>query len=296
MLAFEITLNFNTNSLIWMKNTLLFSGILSALSAFGQQRQQTIHFSFDKADLTPISRSMLDSLLLLKIKSIELSGYCDAKGGDAYNDRLSLQRVGSVKDYLLAKGVPLASFTKQDGFGKRQPLNDNSSDELRAMNRRVLVVYETEAMAETKAAPPVVATKPVSLETAMTDTNASKGDPIVLKNLNFVGGRHILLPESIPVLEELLATLRKYPSLQIEILGHICCTADGLDGFDNDLGTRDLSYQRAGAVYKFLIGNGISAPRLSFKGMAGRQPLIFPEATEEDRTRNRRVEIKIVSR
>ena len=35
---------------------------------------------------------------------------------------------------------------------------------------------------------------------------------------------------------------------------------------------------------------------MSFKGFAGRFPLVYPEYTEEDRTSNRRVEVKIVKK
>ena len=127
---------------------------------------------------------------------------------------------------------------------------------------------------------------------------AQEGQTLVLKNINFYGGRHSFLPRSLPVLEELLEVMNANPDLVIEIQGHICCRI-GLaeDGEDYDAGgEKRLSINRAKAVMDFLESNGISANRMSYKGFAGTQPLINPELTEDDRTANRRVEIRIVKK
>ncbi|TSE28152.1 Outer membrane protein A [Tepidimonas charontis] len=57
-------------------------------------------FDFDKAVLTPQGKSALDGLIS-KIKATNLEvviavGHTDSVGSDAYNDRLSLRRAGSV--------------------------------------------------------------------------------------------------------------------------------------------------------------------------------------------------------
>ncbi len=53
--------------------------------------------------------------------------------------------------------------------------------------------------------------------------NGKVGDKIRLENLNFIGGSDKLLPESEPVLEELLQVLTDNPKLKIQIQGHVCC-------------------------------------------------------------------------
>jgi outer membrane protein OmpA-like peptidoglycan-associated protein len=49
-------------------------------------------------------------------------------------------------------------------------------------------------------------------------------------------------------------------------------------------------------VYDFLVAGGIDKSRMSYRGFAGRFPLVSPEQTEADRTMNRRVEVKIISK
>jgi outer membrane protein OmpA-like peptidoglycan-associated protein len=41
------------------------------------------------------------------IRQLNISGYTDRLGGDAYNEKLSLQRALTVKDYLIKRGVTL---------------------------------------------------------------------------------------------------------------------------------------------------------------------------------------------
>jgi outer membrane protein OmpA-like peptidoglycan-associated protein len=97
---------------------------------------------------------------------------------------------------------------------------------------------------------------------------------------------------------ELLDVMEKNPNLEISIEGHICCRAGWeLDGMDEDLGTNNLSEMRAKTVYDYLIKNGIAAIRLSYKGFGPLYPLYaYPEKTEEEKTANRRVEIKIIKK
>jgi outer membrane protein OmpA-like peptidoglycan-associated protein len=49
---------------------------------------------------------------------------------------LSVNRAASVRDYLQARGVPLASIAI-DGRGAREPIASNQTAEGRARNRRV---------------------------------------------------------------------------------------------------------------------------------------------------------------
>ncbi len=82
--------------------------------------------------------------------------------------------------------------------------------------------------------------------------------------------------------------------LAIEIQGHICCEENGIDGFDSDLRTRDLSVQRAKTVYNYLVENGIDEGRLSYRGFGSSQKVTRDESTLEQQMKNRRVEIKII--
>lgn len=71
---------------------------------------------------------------------VMISGHTDNVGADAANQTLSEKRAQSVRDYLVAQeAVPAARLTAK-GFGKSQPVAENTSDAGRARNRRVDVV------------------------------------------------------------------------------------------------------------------------------------------------------------
>jgi flagellar motor protein MotB len=53
----------------------------------------------------------------------------------------------------------------------------------------------------------------------------------------------------------------------------------------------EVSEKRAKAVYDYLTKNEIDSSRLNFKGFSNTIPLIYPEITDEDSQRNRRVDI-----
>jgi flagellar motor protein MotB len=118
----------------------------------------------------------------------------------------------------------------------------------------------------------------------------------VLKQLSFAGGRHVLLPESVSVLEDLCSILKEHPSMKIEIQGHVCCTSIEPDGFDVDTHTNNLSVNRAKSVFHYLsVECGIDASRLSYKGFGGSQKITLDESTEALQQINRRVEVKILA-
>jgi outer membrane protein OmpA-like peptidoglycan-associated protein len=225
------------------------------------------------------------------IRNIQVAAHCDSIGNHGYNDRLSVQRAESVKEYLVSTGLDESVFTKLEGYGKRQPLNQNANEEERFLNRRVeLIVQKVELEPDRGKLPEKTVTEIIR------DTTTKVGTTIVLRNLNFEGGRHIMLQRSMPILNELLEAMQQNPNLKIEIHGHVCCTATYLDGRDNDLGTFDLSWQRAKVVYQFLIDKNVNADRMSFKGFGASQKLYPEERDAFEQEENRRVEIKIISK
>jgi outer membrane protein OmpA-like peptidoglycan-associated protein len=276
----------------------LFASIIFTvcLQTYGNaQEKLTIHFDYNKSELTASGLQTLDSFLKLKphidvSAGVHLSGHCDPRGSSEYNINLSKARIESVTSYLQKNGVGNL-IQSQLAAGEAQPLNSNRDEAEMAANRRVEITF-------TKVKP-VVAAKPQEKKTLteqIKDTATKVGGKFVLKNLHFEGGRHVLLPYSVPVLEDLLKTLKEIPTLHIAIEGHVCCAQGTRDGLDIDTRTYDLSVNRARVVYQYLIKNGIDPSRLSWDGYGNRYPLVYPEVTEEERTMNRRVEIKIVKK
>ncbi len=254
----------------------------------------SIYFDFDRFELSTQARETLDNFIheAHQIQgNIQLKGHCDSKGTDAYNDLLSQKRVNAVRDYLVERNINLSSLT-QLAMGEREPLNGNNTSEERQLNRRVDLIFSK----------PVVEEIPINQESEEPQNLEQKidtvkeGSTLRLQNINFYGGRHTFLPQSMPALQELLQVMKNNPTLEIEIQGHICCIPGGEDGMDYDTKDRRLSLNRARAVYRFLLDNGISASRMNYKGFAGTKLLVYPETTEADRTTNRRVEIMIVKK
>jgi outer membrane protein OmpA-like peptidoglycan-associated protein len=99
------------------------------------------------------------------------------------------------------------------------------------------------------------------------------------------------------MLQELLEAMQTYATLKIRVEGHICCQQDKADGIDQETGIQNLSEARAKAVMDYLLANGIDSKRVNYKGFGHSAPIYpFPEKSEEEKTQNRRVEIKIVSK
>ena len=67
---------------------------------------------------------------------IVVAGYTDSKGSDAYNQTLSENRANSVASYLKGKKIIAARF-ETVGFGEKNPIADNATEEGRTLNRRV---------------------------------------------------------------------------------------------------------------------------------------------------------------
>jgi len=70
---------------------------------------------------------------------LEIEGHTDNVGGDDYNQKLSEQRGGAVRDYLTQQGISSASVTAE-GFGETKPVVSNDTSAGRQQNRRVELV------------------------------------------------------------------------------------------------------------------------------------------------------------
>jgi outer membrane protein OmpA-like peptidoglycan-associated protein len=66
---------------------------------------------------------------------IEIGGYTDSTGSDAYNLSLSEIRALSVVNYLVSKGIQ-SSRLKYKGYGNTSSIGDNATAEGRKLNRR----------------------------------------------------------------------------------------------------------------------------------------------------------------
>jgi outer membrane protein OmpA-like peptidoglycan-associated protein len=100
-------------------------------------------FDFNKYTLKPEARERLARIsgIVLAYPDLRLNieGYTDSIGSDDYNQTLSEKRAATVRDYLIHSGVSINNVFAQ-GFGKADPVADNSTAAGRKLNRRVDMV------------------------------------------------------------------------------------------------------------------------------------------------------------
>jgi outer membrane protein OmpA-like peptidoglycan-associated protein len=77
--------------------------------------------------------------------NIEVGGYTDNVGGDEMNQKLSENRAGAVRDYLVEQGVTTNSVSAK-GFGNTLPVASNDNSSGRQENRRVELVVSGDAI------------------------------------------------------------------------------------------------------------------------------------------------------
>jgi outer membrane protein OmpA-like peptidoglycan-associated protein len=81
-------------------------------------------------------RNLAQSLDKFPNTDLVIVGHTDAKGDDAYNQRLSERRAEAARAYLVGQGVSAARI-RTSGRGEAEPVAANDTEEGRAKNRRV---------------------------------------------------------------------------------------------------------------------------------------------------------------
>lgn len=104
-----------------------------------------INFAFNKSDITPEAKKILDLIAaslneqVNSSRTIDVTGNTDAIGSEAYNTKLGQDRADQAKAYLVSKGVAESRINARTA-GESDPLAPNTTDNGRATNRRVLVM------------------------------------------------------------------------------------------------------------------------------------------------------------
>ncbi len=102
---------------------------------------RSIFFDFNSARLRPESTPELERVKTMIEgfgEPVVISGHTDSIGDDAYNLTLSAERAAAVKAYLVTHGVD-AALIETVGRGEAEPVGDNTTDEGRQANRRVVI-------------------------------------------------------------------------------------------------------------------------------------------------------------
>ena len=101
----------------------------------------SIHFKYNSDRMLGNYKKTLDRLSVILHKfsnyQIEIAGHTDSRGGDAYNQELSLQRAKSVYDYLQRKDIAKDRMTISGKGEKELIIKDEKTEDDYRQNRRV---------------------------------------------------------------------------------------------------------------------------------------------------------------
>jgi outer membrane protein OmpA-like peptidoglycan-associated protein len=110
---------------------------------------------------------------------------------------------------------------------------------------------------------------------------------IITEQVHFATGKADILPESFPILDDIVYVLETNPQIElVRIEGHT-------DSRGREQMNLDLSRRRAARVKQYILDKGVAERRLESEGYGPAQP-IADNATEAGRAKNRRVEFTIL--
>lgn len=291
-----------------MKPYLLYSLLFCSFQIAKAQEQFALYFDSNKFEVSKSENKKLQDWIVANndVKVVAINGYTDEVGSVGANDTLAQKRVDFIVKQISGK-IKIREDFKSRSYGENFLQSQDKSK-----NRKAVIFYilskdlaREDAILgikkeETLPKPAISYPELLSFQNPdgstvdyKLDTNfmkkvgeAKAGEKLKIDNLNFIINTFIVVNESKGKLYELLLVLQKNPSLKIEIQGHLCC---------QPIDRLNLSTQRAQAIYRFLVGNGIEKSRLSYKGFGSTNPIFpLPEKDETERAANRRVEVLII--
>src|SRR6478736_1492124 len=230
----------------------------------------SVYFHFDKYNLDEKQGEDVVNFIKntdsTRIASIQIFGYTDDRGKDAYNYKLSNNRANAIKEKLIADGIKNKIIVTIEGKGRILIDDDvvENLPEVRSKNRRVDVVLNLK---------PLPKIELPGFYTSL-QKNHMVGDHIYLETILFERGSSQLTSKSKSELEKLSKLLQKYKNLEFEIQGHVCCTPPfQKEAIDKDTRKRALSVNRAQTVYNYFAMKRIDKKRMTFKGYGNTVPL-----------------------
>lgn len=226
-----------------------------------------INFANGKTSLQPDGIQAVDEIARLMTRldkdlKLSIEGHTDDAGSAEYCRRLSNERVSTIIQQL-ERGEVQSYRLKKAVYGSERFVADNSTNENRAKNRRIeLVKINVD-------------------ETGL--RNAIDKDGKAVLQITFESGRSTLKPDGMDIVDQIAKLMTTDKILKLSIEGH----TDNAGSADMN---RKLSIDRANAVINRLVELGIERKRLKAAGYGLERP-ILPNNTEENRKKNRRVEI-----
>lgn len=249
-----------------------------------------VYFNTNEFKVSNIEKNRL--LLFIRdidsseIENISIYGFCDDRGGNAYNLNLSQQRADEILSVFSEHSLHESIIRNVDGKGEIILIKvaTEDADIIRGLNRKVEIIVTPKKVAE-KIVPVAQVEKPDTPEVLKGELEV--GDKVLLRNILFDTGNSDIMPESEETLERVAEVLVEQDHLYFTIQGHVCCTKNSRDAVDSRTNKRNLSLVRAKHIYNYLAKKGVDKKRMKYVGLRRRFPL------GGDPKYDRRVEILI---
>ena len=188
---------------------------------------------------------------------IQITGFTDSVGLDAYNLKLSKKRAQSVLEYLVARGIPNKNIRIM-GYGEAKPVASNGTEEGRKLNRRTeCLIYDMDALPKEQldyfAKLDTTNDDAIILEDMMVERKVgNKLNPQV----HFLYNNGEFMTEfSKTQLAKIALALKRVPKMTIELQGSV-------DLVGNEYNNKVLYETRQHTVMQYFIENGVAPERM----------------------------------
>ncbi|KJD34050.1 flagellar motor protein MotB [Tamlana nanhaiensis] len=253
--------------------------VFGATLGFSQENlKHEVYFETDEYVVpnTETNRLLLfiSKLTDVNIESISIFGFCDDRGADTYNLRLSQQRANAIKTIFSENEISESLITNVDGKGEilLKIVEEKNLLKIRGLNRKVEIIVKP------KPPKPVVKVvekveKPKEKTVIDKINESAKGDKIIFKDILFKTGYATVTPGTKKNLTAIAEALASRPDIYFTIQGHVCCTKYSRDAIDRKTKLRNLSEARAKYVYDYFAKKGVDKKRMRHLGMRRKFPL-----------------------
>jgi hypothetical protein len=262
---------------------------LTQLNFWAQTNLKTLYFKENSSEMTMSSKRQIHKLQNsylkgdLIIKSFHV--FKDSANTDPKLDTLCSMRlkevlvdIGVVSTKGISIGTRILELKPKEKLRKEAQKLEIRYSLFSELSKDSLIELHKMAIAENNKI------EEVAIWNNTKDPNAKpKYNIPYLLNIKFIEGKSKIQEDSYPEIDRLFKYLKENPNLTLVIRGHVCCG-------NNDR----ISKNRAKAVYRILDRKGIARNRMQYIGMSNRDPLVFPEKSNADRQKNRRVDVKLM--
>ncbi len=256
-----------------MKTLVIIFSLMTQFLLAQKELTHEVYFDTDKSEIPESEHTKLLAFLSeiesLDIDKISIYGFCDDRGSQAYNLKLSNDRANNIRAIFSNNEFDESVIINVDGKGAilLKLIEEENVEKIRSLNRKVLIIVK-----QVFPPKPEVVVKPKDAAEILSG-HLKAGDNIVLDNILFKTGYSYLLPESVKTLENITKVMVKRKDIYFTIQGHVCCTQNSRDAIDRKTKQRNLSLSRAKYIYDYMAKKGVDKKRMKFVGMRRKFPL-----------------------